>query len=819
MSCADGSCNGGYTFSGKLNMKSLRRTMPAVLLTSHNQALRLWLIGRVCGIVGLVLAIPFATVGLAEESGDRLTSAQQSALATHFGFADLEVFKIEHGISELSIGDLNNDGLNDVVVANNSKSTLEVLLQRAEPPNELEEPAEVNDLVNHWRFERKPTSVTWEIHCIRIADLTGDGNADVVILGEPKELVLLPGKGDGTFDQAIVRRVRDAVTIPRCMAIDDLNGDGRNDVALLAADDVLIFVQKEGGGLSEVKRISHALDNVSALQLADFNGDGRADLALFTHDEDYPLRIQYQDELGNLGPMQRVKLPGLRSIHLSRVSGTKADNLFAVERVSGRLKRWAFDGFGQPAKSEEWAVLYYPLPGRSSSDSRPLAVTDVDGDGRMDVIGADVDGAQMVLFRQEARLGLLPAETFGGQVKMRDMRCFDVESDGVGEVFVLSAEEGFIARSSYSDSRLTFPKAIPTVGKPFAMDVVRLRPEAESSLTYVSRNDDGKYELVIQPATAASVDDVSIRRFTVDDLDEPPTAVRSVDVNRDGLVDVLVFAPYSPLIAFIQQNDGTFVSLGTDGRSQRGLVKQAAVEGFAYGDADGDGKNEILLAQGTFVRALYVNADGSWEILDQYNPPSSDVEIEGVALLPFAKEKRPYLVMYDGRGREIIIFKPAVGGAYKVDHSVQVGKFDLKAMIVAPLAGDDQPSIMLADSRRVALVLPNVKAAGAREMGSYESSIKDGWLMAIASGDVNHDGRTDVAVIDAKDHFVEILTFGPDESIVRGNKFRVFAKKQYHRRNSDAPEPRSIDIADLTNDGIDDLVLVAHDRILLYPGQ
>ena len=32
-------------------------------------------------------------------------------------------------------------------------------------------------------------------------------------------------------------------------------------------------------------------------------------------------------------------------------------------------------------------------------------------------------------------------------------------------------------------------------------------------------------------------------------------------------------------------------------------------------------------------------------------------------------------------------------------------------------------------------------------------------------------------------------------------------------------EPRAVHVADLTGDGYDDLLLIAHDRLLLYPGQ
>jgi hypothetical protein len=425
----------------------------------------------------------------------------------------------------------------------------------------------------------------------------------------------------------------------------------------------------------------------------------------------------------------------------------------------------------------------------------------------------------MVLFRQQEEVGLLPSKSFGGQVKMRDMRCFDVAGDGADEVFVLSADEEFIAHSSYGDKRLSFPKALPTTGKPYALDVGRLSEKSPAMIAYVSRDENSDYQLIVQPASEDST--VETRAFAIKELNDPPTAVRLADVNRDGLNDVLIFASYSPLVTFLQTADGNFEPLGEGGKAQKGLVKQAAIEGFAFVDANGDGRSEVLLAQKAFVRALCVNEDGTWEILDQYNAPGADTDITGVITFPMDGGKRPHLAMFDQRGREVHVFKPADGGTFELDRSVQVGAFDLKFITAAPLAGDGRMSIVLADKRRVAVIRPETPAARARELGAYESSIKDARLTRLVSGDLNNDGRPDLAVIDIKDHFVEILTFGPQEALVRGNKFRVFAKKQYSGFSGagGAPEPRWIEARDVTDDGIDDLILIAHDRILLYPGR
>jgi hypothetical protein len=763
-------------------------------------------------LVGLVLSTTHARAG---GTASGLTAAQRAELTRHFGFGPLEVFKIEKGISQLRPVDVNGDGRNDLVLANNAKSTIEVLLQRAEPPDDPEQPKEVNDLVNPWRFERKPVSVTWRVDCLKVADVTGDGNVDLIFYGEPQELVVLPGNGDGDFRDALTWRVRDGLSLSACLDVGDLDGDGRDDVALLGKSDVIVFTQKSGGGLNLPRRFAHALDNPVALKLSDLDGDQRQDLIVVVPDGEYPLYVRYQDAYGHLGPFERVKLPGLRSLHIAPRADRRAEDLFGVERVSGRLKAWRYNRDTQANDNTPWAVRYYPLPA-GDGDAAPLAWGDVNGDRRLDLVVAEVGAARMLFMEQRADAGLLPARPFAGQTKMRDLRAADTDGDGRDEIYALSPEEGFIARSKFAEDRLQFPQALPTIGKPYVLDLAPLAVGGDAlRLAYVSRDEDDDYHLILQPL---DTDTPEVAEYQLDDQDDPPSALRFADVNRDGRNDVLIFTPYAPLRTLIQDAEGKFVEPGGDSGSQQGLLKDAKAPGFCYADVDGDGKPEVLLAQRTFVRALVMNAEGAWEIKDQFNAPGTDAEITGVTVLPRPGAKRPDLIMYDKRAQEVHVFVPATGGTYELSRSVDVGGFDLRAIAVAPLAGTDDPTLMLMDKRRVALVLPDIPARRAHEIAAYESSIKDGRLSRLASGDLNHDGRTDLAVIELKDHVVEVLTFGPNDELVRGNKFRVFAKKRF-RGGREAAEPRWVSIADVTDDGIDDLMLIAHDRVLLYPGQ
>ena len=780
-----------------------------------------WIVPTVFSLVAIAVA-PLSAVRA--ETG--LTAAQLSDLPRHFGFDPLEIFKIEDGITQMRFGDLNNDGRMDLVLANNKKSTIEVLLQRDSPPSEAEAPTEVNDLVNDWRFERKRISVIWAVVCLQVADVTGDGNADLIFFGDPKELVVLPGHGDGSFGSPETRSVRDGLALPSSFDVGDINGDGLVDVTMLAESDLLIFRQRKDGGLEYADRFSHAVDNPLGVKLSDLNGDGRLDLVIFTSDEEYPLWTRQQDSLGHLGPVNRLKLPGLRSVCIARCLDRKAEDLFGVERVSGRLKRWRFGLDADADPKDNAAVLYHPIPAKSDSPTLPLAVGDVTGDGLDDLMTANIDAAQIILFEQKKDLGPLPPKMFGGQTKMRGARGYDADGDGKCELYVVSSNEDSIAVSRYEGDRLSFPKSIPVVGKPFAFDIGKLQEGAGPKLAYVSRNDDSEYHLYIGELDGSKpkgddADDKEAEKFAVEleDIDEPPTAVRLADVNRDGRMDVLIFSSYAPLIACLQNEDGTFSAASKESGTQTGLVKQAKIEGYAYADTDGDGVGEVLLAQKQFVRALRINEQGAWETVDQYNAPGSDANITGIATINVKNQKRPNLAMYDRQSREVHIFKPDAGTTYTLDQSIPVGLFDLQAMQATNLSGKDQIEVLLADKQRIARVLPETPAPQAIETGVYESSIKDARLARIAVGDLNHDDRTDVVVVDHKDHAVEILTFGPDDELVRANKFRVFARKQFHRDGNTIPQPHWVDIVDLTNDGFDDLVMISQDRILLYPSQ
>ena len=86
----------------------------------------------------------------------------------------------------------------------------------------------------------------------------------------------------------------------------------------------------------------------------------------------------------------------------------------------------------------------------------------------------------------------------------------------------------------------------------------------------------------------------------------------------------------------------------------------------------------------------------------------------------------------------------------------------------------------------------------------------------LAIGDVNSDGYTDMASLDAGEQMLEIFTFTDEGRMLYATGFKIFETKIFSGGEPREWEPSQIEIDDFTGDGNDDILLLSHDRLLLY---
>jgi hypothetical protein len=88
---------------------------------------------------------------------------------------------------------------------------------------------------------------------IAVADVTGDGRADIIAAGTADPgygVSVLPGDGDGTFGSAQFSAISTSSPVAVAVAVGDFNGDGSNDLAVADFGDgaVEVLLNSTGGG-------------------------------------------------------------------------------------------------------------------------------------------------------------------------------------------------------------------------------------------------------------------------------------------------------------------------------------------------------------------------------------------------------------------------------------------------------------------------------------------------------------------------------------------------------------------------------------------
>jgi hypothetical protein len=172
------------------------------------------------------------------------------------------------GTSPLSvgIGDVNADGKPDLAVANYTGVNYT--------------PGSVSVLIGNGdgTFKAKADYATGILpRSVAIGDLNGDGKADLAVASVITVGVLI-ANGDGTFKAKVDYATG---TGPESVAIGDVNGDGKPDLALANYNSTTVSVLIGNGDGTFKAKVDYATGSgPSSVAIGDFNGDGRADLAV-----------------------------------------------------------------------------------------------------------------------------------------------------------------------------------------------------------------------------------------------------------------------------------------------------------------------------------------------------------------------------------------------------------------------------------------------------------------------------------------------------------------------------------------------------------
>jgi hypothetical protein len=756
-------------------------------------------------------------------AGSILSSAPEAS----FSFVGPEVLKLDWATRSLNVADFNNDGLNDLAVVNNDLAQIELLYQRESAAVVTQAKTRLNR--NRWQpqledagFEREGITIGYPVFDLSVGDLNGDGWADIAYTAREVPLTIRYQDEGGHWTQTHEFDDFEALGWGNTLEIADLDGDGRTELVVIAADALRVFRQNAQGQLGEPELYYLTGDNPFNLLLEDLTEDGRVDLLYISANGDQSLALREQLADGGFGPERRFVFERpVRSVKALPRGTAGALSFCAVDSRSGgveffRLQQGqaVIDGSGFSAAQPE----VYPILKKGRASAR-YAFGDVDGDGQEDLLVANASAAELGLFLKQGR-GFGTAQRFPSFSEISSMTCGHFFDDARDKIVLISAAEKTVGVSHLNErGRIVFPRQLPMgEGKPLVCQAVDLDADGYDELAVVSEAKGGMTLTLLRPADrGASVGEWTVlARTLLHGVKRKPSAIRMLDIFADGRRGLMVFVPReAPVLLVADPTDAfEFAELGKHSTIRESLLKGVQPSQLSVFDVDADGVNELVVGRTGYARALRVRA-GELEMVDQFNARRGD-ELVSAVVPVYAQGALAQVAFYVESAGEFQFLEPDADGVFRYRMTQTAGKIKLSQW--RRLTGRSAQAEYIFAGADCFWRLPASSDVWTREViDRYETALKDVQYSYLECADFDRDGRADLVAIDGKNHVAEILV--QNQSNWGSRMFwQVFEQNlHYQGRTGGRVEPREVLVADLTGDGKLDLALLVHDRVLIYP--
>jgi hypothetical protein len=246
-----------------------------------------------------------------------------------------------------------------------------------------------------------------DVRDVLVAEVTGDAHPDLVVAlkgATGGEVQVLPGIGDRSFAAA------ESVTVPHTgtptLATGDVSGDGHDDVVALWRDgtqrsaEVIVDFGLAGGERGNwdtwaLQTLDTGGWGAEAVAAGDVSGDGLSDVVVTVggNRPNSAVLVLERDPAGRFLPQQRLASYDIpEPVAVADLSGDGRGDVVTAHGGWSRVGVYRQGGVGGIGPEE-----LYPVPYASHYSPRALAVGDISGDGRLDVLLADYNHGLVLL--------------------------------------------------------------------------------------------------------------------------------------------------------------------------------------------------------------------------------------------------------------------------------------------------------------------------------------------------------------------------------------------------------------------------------------
>ena len=711
--------------------------------------------------------------------------AEETKQLEEIGFQPLEIHTFKAGSSRLVVKDLNNDGLDDIVFANNYLSRLEILMRKAGLENLGDLPA-LEEC-----FEDKGIIVDQGIRELRVHDLNNDKLEDLITFGTTLGLQIRYQNTDGSFaepEEIFLKNLSNVTAI----RIGDLNEDGRKDIIVCRRETAELLWNAKTAPFQKKKEITFSENSCYHCEISDINNDSINDIVFFFTSSSSPIAVRYGKGDGNLGIEHPIKLPsGQFRLLLGKDSGHPKLAMVLQSRLAFRIYNFEEKPRTELMESQETTPLRIGLEGTEGKNEPAWIVGEFNGDKFEDLLIAAPELSRMHLYAG-TKTGLEPEPKPIDSLSQIDR----ISQFANGDILVISRKEQIAA--IHTEKNLSrFPQTLSAPGEVLA----GCANESSKYCWLVCKDDDKNIQLV---RTKPNDEEQSVHKI---DIRNDPSDIMTFELPGDK-TGILLFMPYDTPKMYLYA-ESKLEELSSD--TFRAIAQQLK-RGNIRLVKPGHGE-ELVVSQGAVARKFQWKND-HYEIVRQFNPENSKGELITSCNYTLC-DKSEGIMFFDRNSSDLIYFSDSESDWGKI----HLANANQNISSVVQLKNKKQDILILIDPNGINEVLGSGTQLEAVASAEYETDAEEPSLTYAMNIKLGAPPEPMIALVDTANRSIEIVKEQNGE-LIRTLCFEVFQVTDFADSSSTRTvEPHDLDTGDLNGDGIGDLVALCQDKLLIYLGE
>jgi hypothetical protein len=292
-----------------------------------------------------------------------------------------------YGISSMKIADLNNDGLNDVAIAYGNK--VGIFYQNVS--------GTLNNVV---RYDCNPYH-----NGMNVGDFNNDGLTDIVLSKiEYADIEILQQNLEGGFTHVFYPKPADFIEVE----VADLNNDGRDDLVFASTSILCTYLQNSVGSLDPYTvytNLNIPSYQISGVGVGDLNNDGWKDIA-FSKGGNQPnskIYLCFQNPVSHIfeAPIIKEAYDIPDPIEIADLNNDGKNEIITVHGGWNKVSCYEQNSAGQYN-----TYTLYPIPYATTYIPQALSVGDLNNDGRKDLAITDLNHGMIVLYNVSETLAV-----------------------------------------------------------------------------------------------------------------------------------------------------------------------------------------------------------------------------------------------------------------------------------------------------------------------------------------------------------------------------------------------------------------------------